>query len=153
MTVAPLGVSSAARSTLAVVSGLSDTGMVPRFWLPSPPPGWQSLLRPCEFVVRQDMPSRAPRSHVPVRGFDGVGVPEPVFGTQTGQGCVALPVRNVSEPSGMTAFVMTPVSRFSVPLTGGAPGALLMRFTTQLLVPAFGIGNGVPKKQPGAVQS
>ena len=69
------------------MTGLRLAMTVPRSTLPSAPPGAQSFERPCEFVVVQARPARAPRSHVPVPGAVGVPVAE-----QRGHGWAALPV-------------------------------------------------------------
>jgi hypothetical protein len=67
---------------------------------------------------------------------------------QTGHGCVLLPVRIVFEFSGKFQLA-TPVEMSRVPL-GPAPENV---FSTQVVLPPFGMGSGVPKRQPAAVQS
>jgi hypothetical protein len=61
---------------LPVVTGDSDAEMVPTSLLPSLPPGRQSSLSPCEFVVVQASPAAAPRSHVPLPIAPGAPVAE-----------------------------------------------------------------------------
>jgi len=75
------------RVAVPVLTGLSCAEITPTSVLPSLPPGWQSFDSPCELVVVQESPMRAPRSQVPVPGLPAAPVAE-----QRGQGCAALDV-------------------------------------------------------------
>lgn len=114
----------------------------------SPTSGGQSFVNPCEFRVVHAWPFRAPQSHVPVRGFVGLGGAPPPLTTHFGHGCTAAVVKYVAEFSATRSVPVVPVVGSNVPLT-----ASRIVFSTHDDVPAFGIGSGVPNGHPTSVQS
>ncbi len=110
----------------------------------------QSRVRPAEFVLTQGPPWLALPSQTPAHGDAGVpahGGPLVEPCRQMGQGWDGVPVRTAVESSAMLSEPLPSAGSMDPP--DGAE----KRFSTQVESPPFGIGRGVPKLQPGPVQS
>src|SRR4029079_16373695 len=105
--------------------------------------GGQSRVMPVELVLVQGCPIFSPLSHVPVPGLAGGPVPVHL-------GHNASPTTNNVKFS-ETLREASPVARLSVPLAGCLN--VLITQTPSAGRAAFGMGSGVPKLQPVAVQS
>jgi len=152
---ASVGPKVAFTATGSVDNGPSVTGNTPASDVGAFPPGavsptsgLQSCDKPCGFHVVHGWFFRAPQSHVPVRGFVGLGGSPPPLTTHFGQGWIAAVVRYVAEFNATRSVEVAPAVGSNSPLTGSR-----IVFTTHDDVPAFGIGNGTPNGHPVSVQS